>query len=117
MMSAAKIQQQAKFFAIIFQKNAFFFIFGKFLTETAINPPQNACKDVFLTLAQRMAISQGESRNISPFYQQTGYLCARHSPKLTQLLTYSLRTRGFSVSQMSRMKLASILPWRGKARR
>ena len=56
-------------FAIIFQKNAFFFIFGKFLTELAINQPQNACKDIFLTLAQRMAISQGESRNISPFYQ------------------------------------------------
>ena len=60
-------------FAIIFQKNAFFFIFGKFLTELAINQPQNACKDVFLTLAQRMAISQGESRNISPFYQQAVY--------------------------------------------
>ena len=34
-----------------------------------------------------------------------------------QIFKYSTRTRRFSVSQMSRMKLASILPWRGKARR
>ena len=56
-------------FAIIFFKITKFFIFGKFLIETAMNLPQNACIGVFLTLAQRAVISQGESRNFSPFYQ------------------------------------------------
>ncbi len=38
------------------------------------------------------------------------------SLELTQLPSYPVMTGRFSVSQMSRMKLASILPWRGKAR-
>ena len=68
----AKVQiiiETTKLFRNYFSKNRKFLHFGKFLTEIAMNQPQNACIGVFLTLAQRAVISQGESRNISPYYQ------------------------------------------------
>ena len=67
----AKVQrifETTKLFRDYFSKIRKFLIFGIFFTETAANQPQNACIGVFLTLAQRAVISQGESRNISPFY-------------------------------------------------
>ena len=68
----AKVQiiiETTKLFRDYFSKNRKFLIFGIFFTETAANQPQNACIGVFLTLAQRAVISQGESRNFSPFYR------------------------------------------------
>lgn len=51
---------------------------------------------------------------------QRAQVCRLESGKsitLTHLPSYPVMTGRFSVSQMSRMKFASILPWRGKARR
>ena len=53
-------------------------------------------------LLRRTVISQGESRNISPFNQQAGYPCARHSLELSQFLTFSLMTRRFSTFDRKR---------------
>ena len=51
---------------------------------------------------------------------QRAQVCRLESGKsitLTHLPSYPVMTGRFSVNQMSRMKFASILPWRGKARR
>ena len=50
---------------------------------------------------------------ISRFFSMT----VNYSGQVTHLPSYPLKTGRFSVSQMSRMKLASILPWRWKTRR
>ena len=68
----AKVQrifETTKLFRDYFSKIRKFLCFWYIFNRKATNRPQNSCIGIFLTIAQRVVITQGESRNISPFYQ------------------------------------------------
>ena len=72
--------------------------------------------------SQKSTKNESQQKRTAPIFQFKNVLilrrdCSGSSPELTHLPTYPVMTGRFSVSQMSRMKFASILPWRGKARR